>query len=91
MWVRQTKFWIVTHGTGKPWNGIKIYVLFAIHYHPKHFHIQKYVTNQNQKGICYILDSVQKMTEAEEREDEKNGTDKSLGLMWTAPTPLAHK
>jgi len=30
------------------------------------------------------------MTEAEER-DEKNGADKSLGLMWTAPTTLTRK
>jgi len=57
-------------------------VLFAIHYCPKHFHIiQKYITNQNQRGICYavkdiIRDCIQKMTEVEEREDEKNGADK---------------
>jgi hypothetical protein len=45
-----------------------------------------YITKENQKCICYafkdiILDSVQKMTEAEEREDKKNSADKSLGLM----------
>jgi hypothetical protein len=45
-----------------------------------------YIKKQNQKGICYafkdiILDSVKKMAEAEEREDKKNGADKSLRLM----------
>jgi hypothetical protein len=57
---------------------------------------KKYTTNQNEEGNGYafkdfILEFVQKITEQEEREDEKDSTIELLASTSTASAPLPHK